>query len=779
MKKARSAELDGGGRALRKIVNLIALAVALTVSVSMPVGFGTIGYRYETAIATSRATHYAGRLSTFIYQHPQFWQYQKLRLSELVDFGEGQDGSRNRILDNAGRMVVAETSLSTPFQLLGRAPILVSGAVVGYVESASPVDRLARETGLVALFGLLMGGVTYVAFRLLPLRIIDRTLKDLKTASRLIQRKNEALETQNQALQATKDALKNRSDQLIEAQLLGGIGDWSYRIGESTIDWSAELFALLRFDRESYSCDRDDIISRYVGDSAKRVLQAQADIVRTREVQTIDVKFRRGDGTVGDFVVVSKAAIDSDGALIGFKGTIQDITERKQAEEQLQKLAYYDPLTGLPNRSLFRRKAEDALERYLHGGGEAAVMLLDLDRFKEVNDSLGHAAGDELLDKVAHVISRVLGNRHLLARLGGDEFGIIVTDALGRAEIEALARDIITAVSEPIALSRGEVAIGTSVGIAGIPRDGDTISDLLRNADLALYRAKEAGRGRFQFFEEDMSTTVQHKLMLGRDLRRAITENSGLSVHFQPQVDILSNKVVGFEALMRWTHPSLGNVSPDEFIPIAESSHLICDLGLWILRESAKQAKAWIDAGETPRQVAVNVSASQIWHTDFVNDVIGVLRETALPPHLLCLELTESLLVDHAEGRVRKVLMELKRAGVVLALDDFGTDYSSLGYLVQLPFDKLKIDRIFINGIADSDRVRNLLQGIVALGRGLRMQVVMEGVERAEELDIIRTLGCDVVQGYIFARPSSAAGALAIAREFEENALMNSKLNVA
>jgi predicted signal transduction protein with EAL and GGDEF domain len=354
--------------------------------------------------------------------------------------------------------------------------------------------------------------------------------------------------------------------------------------------------------------------------------------------------------------------------------------------------------------------------------------------------------------------------------LGGDEFGIIVTDSPSRDALETIAASIIAAVSEPIVLSRGDVAVGTSIGIAGIPRHGATLTDLLRNADLALYRAKEDGRGRFRFFEADMSTSVQHKLMLSRDLRRAVTENCGLSVHFQPQIELASSRVVGFEALMRWTHPTLGNVPPSEFIPIAESSHLICDLGLWILRETAKQAKAWLDAGEAPRQVAVNVSASQIWHTDFVKDVVDTLNETGLPPHLLCLELTESLLVDHAEGRVRKVLMELKRVGVTLALDDFGTDYSSLGYLTQLPFDKLKIDRIFINGIADSDRARNLLQGIIALGRGLRMQVVMEGVERIEELEILRSLGCEEVQGYVFARPALAPHAMAFALEFESNA---------
>jgi EAL domain-containing protein (putative c-di-GMP-specific phosphodiesterase class I) len=221
---------------------------------------------------------------------------------------------------------------------------------------------------------------------------------------------------------------------------------------------------------------------------------------------------------------------------------------------------------------------------------------------------------------------------------------------------------------------------------------------------------------------------------------------------------------VGFEALMRWTHPTFGNVPPSEFIPIAESSQLICDLGLWILREAAVQAKAWLDAGEPPREVAVNVSAAQIWHTDFVSDVVRVLKETGLPAHLLCLELTESLLADHAEGRVRRVLMELHRLGLSLALDDFGTDYSSLGYLTQLPFDKLKIDRIFIGGIENSERARKLLEGVIALGRGLGMLIVMEGVENPEEVEILRGFNCDVIQGYVFARPTPAPQALAFAR---------------
>jgi diguanylate cyclase (GGDEF)-like protein len=554
---------------------------------------------------------------------------------------------------------------------------------------------------------------------------------------------------------------------LVEAQQLGKIGDWSYKLGESNIVWAPELYDLLRYDPKTFGTSRDKLISTYLGDGAQRVMASQADIIRTGGTRSVDVKFKRGDGTIGDFAVISKAMTNADAAIIGFHGTIQDISERKRAEEQLEKLAYYDPLTGLANRALFHREVEDVLMRCGRSGAEAALLLLDLDRFKEVNDSLGHAAGDELLTKVAHQVSRALVGDHFLCRLGGDEFAIITNDYIDRSSVERLATAVLAAVSGPILLERGEVLIGTSIGIAIMPRDGSTLSDLLRNADLALYRAKEDGRGRFHFFEAGMSAAVQHKLALGRDLRHAITANSGLSVHYQPQVDLTTGRVTGFEALMRWTHPTLGNVPPGEFIPIAESSHLICDLGLWILREAARQAKAWLDAGEQPRQIAVNVSAAQIWHTDFVSDVVQVLEETGLRPDLLCLELTESLLADHAEGRVRNVLIELKRIGVTLALDDFGTDYSSLGYLTQLPFDKLKIDRIFVDGIATSERARRLLQGVIALGRGLGMTIVMEGVERPEEIEILRGFKCDIIQGYVFARPTPAAAALGFAHALD------------
>ncbi len=463
---------------------------------------------------------------------------------------------------------------------------------------------------------------------------------------------------------------------------------------------------------------------------------------------------------------VAATSTDEVGQLVdGFNETLSEICRR---DRQLEKLAYYDPLTGFANRTLFRRALDDALSRCNRTGADSALLLLDLDHFKEVNDTLGHAAGDELLVKVAHLIEQVLGKQHFLARLGGDEFAIIVSECGGESAVERLAGEVVAAVSGSIILDeRGEVAIATSIGIVHIPRDGTTASDLVRNADLALYRAKEEGRGRFAFFEPDMHTAVQHKTELARDLRSAVSENVGLAVHYQPQIDLSNRRVSGFEALMRWNHPTRGDVPPAEFIPVAERSRLICDLGLWILRHAAIQAKAWIDAGEPPREVAVNLSAAQIWHTDVVREVAGVLEETGLPPHLLCIELTESLMADHQEGRARAVLNALKGLGVTLALDDFGTDYSSLGYLTQLPFDKVKIDRVFVNGITDSVRARELLKGIIALGRGLGMAVVGEGAEKPEEIAILCEFSCDLAQGYVFARPTEAAEALNFARAFD------------
>lgn len=769
--------IERQGRSLRRTVNAVALLIACLVGVGVPAGYAMIGYGFEGSRASFRVQLGAQRLSRFIYENPVMWQYQTVRLAEAVELPEAPvQGAREWIFDQDGKQVFAGGAQTSRFELRRVAPVVVAGETVGTFQFSVPVDPLLHRLGVVSLLSMLLGFGSYFAVRLLPLRALDRALGELSAANAVISRNNSDLLDQNRSLEArevelrrAKATLTQRSEQLVETQRLGKIGDWSYRLGDADVWWSPELYALLGYDPPSFRTSYNAVVSGYIGDGAQRVIEAQSEVMRSRTIKSVDVKYRRGDGSISDLVVTSKATSDAEGKIIGFHGTIQDISERKRAEEQLEKLAYHDPLTGLANRALFHRELNGLLARQ-QSGKSCALLLLDLDRFKEVNDSLGHAAGDELLVRVAHLISRQLGSRHFLSRLGGDEFAIIVRSYTFLAEVETLAAQVVAAIADPISLSSGEALVGASIGIALIPQDGTTVGDLLRHADLALYQAKEDGRGRAKFFDPDMSEIVQHKIALARDLRRAVQQNSGLAVHYQPQADLLSGRVAGFEALLRWNHPVHGNVPPSEFIPIAESSQLICDLGLWILRAAALQAKRWIDAGEPPREVAVNVSAAQIWHSDFIGDVVRVLKETGLPPHLLCLELTESLMADHAVGRVRRVLTELKKLGVTLALDDFGTDYSSLGYLTQLPFDKLKIDRIFIDGIAESARARKLLEGIVALGRGLGMTIVAEGAEKLAELEILRGFRCDMVQGYVYARPMTGSEAIAFARSKDREA---------
>jgi diguanylate cyclase (GGDEF)-like protein len=527
---------------------------------------------------------------------------------------------------------------------------------------------------------------------------------------------------------------------------------------------------LLRLDPKRFLPTHDNLKQSVLGDGSHKIDRLISDVLRSRQSRSTDVEFRRGDGTIANLAFACGHVEDENGTIIEIVGTLQDVTERREAQRQLERLAYFDPLTELANRSMFKRKLDELIAGGAGNGaagGEgrvAALLLLDLDRFKEVNDSLGHAAGDELLKKVAERLCDRVDCRNVIARLGGDEFAVLITqEGTGAALAGVTAQHIVDQLALPFRIDQGEVRVGASIGIVMAPRDGMTSDELIKNADLALYAAKEQGRGRYAFFEPSMSDNIRKRLALASDLRAAIAEGDGLEAWLQPQVELSGNRVVGFEALLRWRHPTRGLVPPGEFIPIAEGSSLISDIGRWVMLESARMARRWIDEGRPPYEIAVNLSAAQVWQSDIVGEVRAILKETGLPPHLFCLELTESMLADHSEGRVRRTLAALKELGVKLALDDFGTGYSSLGYLVQLSFDKLKIDRLFIDGAARSEKMQHVLRGIIALGHGLGMSVVAEGVEQPDDLVLLRLLGCDQVQGYIFARPQPEAGALAYA----------------
>nr|NUR37537.1 EAL domain-containing protein [Sphingomonas sp.] len=436
------------------------------------------------------------------------------------------------------------------------------------------------------------------------------------------------------------------------------------------------------------------------------------------------------------------------GHFFGFRGFASDLTKMRQSEVELDRLARQDALTGLANRQALRRALDDALVGAVRKKHRCSVFLLDLDRFKAVNDTLGHPAGDTLLRLVALRLTEVVGKKGQVGRLGGDEFQIVLPSLSSKPELSELAQAIIDSVSRPYTINGTAVSIGTSVGIVTSDYDDRTSDDLMRDADLALYAAKAAGKGCFRFFVPDMHEAARLRQLMESDLRVAL-EKGQLWLAYQPCVDASSEAVTGFEALIRWTHPEHGFVSPAEFIPLAEEIGLINEIGEWVLRTACAEAAKW-----PPHiSVAVNLSPIQFKSHALPTMVRMVLNDTNLPANRLELEITEGVFLSN-DDHVHEMISSLKAIGLKLALDDFGTGYSSLSYLQRVPFDKIKIDRSFVTGASDpAGRNAALIRAMVGLASDLKMQTTAEGVETSEELQLVRDLGCSLVQGYIFGKP--------------------------
>lgn len=423
-----------------------------------------------------------------------------------------------------------------------------------------------------------------------------------------------------------------------------------------------------------------------------------------------------------------------------------EIVERRQAQSKLNYLAYHDPLTGLSNRRSFIERLEESLRESARHGELLAVLFIDLDQFKQVNDSLGHGVGDELLVSVAARLSEHVRLIDMLARLGGDEFICLMEGVRNENEVEVLAREIIGAFEYPFNLEDHELFLTASVGICLSPGDGDSVLDLLRNADTAMYRAKALGRGNFHFYTPEMTRDAQERIRMENLLRRAL-DNGELSVHLQPQVETSSGRLVGAEALVRWNSPELGLVMPMRFIPLAEDSGLIVGLGNWVLRETCRQVMQWRKSGFDLPQVSVNLSAKQLERPEFI-DVLGqILDETGMDATSLKLELTESVVM--AVGDAFDLLARLRDLGISLSLDDFGTGYSSLSYLKMLPVQQLKIDKSFIDGIGKNRGDEAIIRTVMELARSLDFEVVAEGVETVEQSEFLAGLGCEQLQGHL------------------------------
>ena len=515
---------------------------------------------------------------------------------------------------------------------------------------------------------------------------------------------------------------------------------------------------------------RQDVLGKFRKDinfihEEEQVPQSIISALEENLTATMEARFNHKDGHQFPIKLIVNRVTNSQNKITHFVAVFHDISEQQSKEKKLTQLANFDSLTQLPNRVLCRDRVEQKIKRSKRNNTKVALFFIDLDNFKHINDSLGHLAGDKLLIEISHRLKSLLREDDILsrinisdkqatvARLGGDEFLIAIGDLHTINSLTKLVKRIQTTIHAPIIIDEKEMIVNSSIGIAIYPDDSHSYDELTRNADTAMYRAKEESKGQFMFFTEDMSLQAQKRLTLEIEMRHSINQKD-FELYFQPKINVSNKQTSGVEALVRWNHPELGFTSPLDFIPVAEESGLIIPLGEWILENACQHCITWNKSSATAIPVAVNVSPQQFLSNEFVNTVIAILKRTQLPAHLLELEITENVIINDIETTI-SIIQQLKALGVHVALDDFGTGYSSLSYLKKMPIDTLKIDRSFIEplGSKNSNNDKAIIETIISLGHQMNMLVVAEGVETLQHVELLAEMNCDILQGYYYSKP--------------------------
>lgn len=493
----------------------------------------------------------------------------------------------------------------------------------------------------------------------------------------------------------------------------------------------------------------------FSAEDASQLDDLKIGVLRTGKEGRAEIKIQR-DGQMYFYDIAVEPIADDSGNVVGVSCAATDVSALRHTESLADFTLHHDTLTGLPNRSLFRDRLQQALFLAQDSGGQCvAVMHFGIDQFKMINQCFGHTLGDMLLRDVGARLATVMYEIDTVSRVGGDEFLILAHNIQDSQDAASVVRKVSRALQEPFVLSGQDIHLTASIGVAVFPNDGNTADELLKNADAAMHRAKEdLGRGNYQFFCEDMNFHAMRRLALEMDLHKALEQNE-FHLHYQPQLDIENNHIIGVEALIRWHHPENGNIHPGDFIPASESAGLIEAIGDWVLQEACRQHRAWLDAGFPPVRIAVNLSAKQFQNGDLIEKVSGVLAENGMRPEFLELELTEGMLMHDVENTAR-TLHAFKQMGVRLSIDDFGTGYSSLSYLKRFPLDTLKIDRSFVTDLGAGSDDGEIARAVIAMAHALGLEVVAEGVENQRQLDFMRDFKCDYVQGYFFSRPLPA-----------------------
>jgi len=564
---------------------------------------------------------------------------------------------------------------------------------------------------------------------------------------------------------STADALRASEARLALAQRIARLGHWEADARGHFTPWSSETYDVLGLPRSVVIGDLNELARLAIADDRERVEVAFSEALRHGTSFNLEFRIAGSDGDARNLYVVALADNQVE-AGPRFIGTLQDISERRRAEQQIHQLAYFDAVTGLPNRASIRARLVQALALAKRNERSLAVLSIDLDHFQRINDTLGFASGNELLRAVGERFRAVLRASdtfttltdtlvlETVGRAAGDEFIVLLPDIANAEDAAVVARRLRGALVEPFAVAEQEIHVRTSLGISVFPDDGASADDLLKHADSALAQAKREGRDCYQFFTAALNARAFKRLTVEMHLRRALDRDQFM-VYYQPKLRASDLAVVGFEALVRWLHPELGRVSPAEFIPIAEETGLIVPIGEWVLAHAARQLVAWESQGRAPVKCAVNLSAMQFRVKDLHQRLAQVVRDCGLDPARIDLELTESVLMEDGQAAIR-TLHELKSHGFGIAVDDFGTGYSSLSYLKRLPIDVLKIDQSFVRELATGGEDAAIVSTIISMARSLNLKVVAEGVEQEGQLAFLRAQGCDELQGFLFSPPLPA-----------------------
>ncbi len=722
------------------IITGVTIAIALLVAISLPLGYFWLSYQAQKNEVEMGAKLHAAFVTQVIVGSPASWHSEITPLIEQQLTRHTLPEVRT-VRDKQGILIARSTGkLAGPLVSASAVLLDANGSVAGLLEVARPLTPLLQHTALVALAAILLGVSIFITLRLLPLRALKRVLN--------------ALHREKQTLQENEERLRIVIDKAMD--------------GIVTLDQQGRVESFNPAATRISGFSATDIIGRNISmlvpfghTEGMKMSVEQQEVIATHK-----------DGTTFHAELsISRAHFNGKQKFIAI---LRDITDRKLTQDKLTYLANYDSLTGLPNRSLFRDRLSHAMARADRKHHSIALMFLDLDRFKVINDSLGHDVGDQLLKHVAGLLKRCLRKSDTISRsddnpwfsedtdnvtvsrLGGDEFTLILEGIITANDAAIAAQKILDAfATHPFVAGNKEIYAATSIGITLYPGDFADLDGLIKQADTAMYRAKELGRSIFQFYTEALNARANQRLSLEADLKQAV-EHQEFLLYYQPKLHIASGTISGVEALLRWQRPESGLVSPDEFIPMLEETGLILPVGEWVLRTACRQLMKWHEQGLDTLSVAVNLSARQFRQQDLFEKIMHILEESGLSPSFLELEVTESLLMEHSDANI-DTLKRLQEQGIVISVDDFGTGYSSLCYLRRFPVETLKIDKSFVCDITTDADDAEIASAVIALAHSLRLTVVAEGVETEEQLAFMKEKACDYMQGYLLSRPLSAA----------------------